>query len=87
MQNFKTITKNTTEKVERVHVDILYACINGDSSIFTFFKLNMKFLQLSSFKLAFKYDFLILFRSSYFEIWQFKIKNIKNIDFTKLIIS
>ena len=29
MQNFKTITKKTTEKVESVHVDILYACMEN----------------------------------------------------------
>ena len=29
MQNFKTITKKTTEKIESVHVDVLYACMEN----------------------------------------------------------
>ena len=29
MQTFKTITKKTTEKIESVHVDVLYACMEN----------------------------------------------------------
>ena len=29
MQNFKTITKKTTEKIDSVHVEVLYACMEN----------------------------------------------------------